>query len=165
MDRYGWGSFFRPMGGRRPDLSHAAEAPEPVPAGQEAQEASGFDLVLSSGRLRAHGFGDPTGHLVLCIPGLSSTSRTFDYLGERLGSEGLHVVALDLRGRGYSQVTRPTSYGWANHAEDILEAAKVLGATTFDVIGHSMGAYVGLHVARIAPKQLRRRVSRDTARD
>lgn len=154
MGRFGWSPFFGPWGGRRPDQSSASEAPDPA----AVAEASGFDLVLSSGRLRAHRFGDPAGHLVLCIPGLSSTSRTFDYIGEGLADHGLHIVALDLRGRGYSQVTRPTTYGWANHAQDILEAATVLGATTFDVIGHSMGAYVGLHVARIARTRLRRLV-------
>jgi pimeloyl-ACP methyl ester carboxylesterase len=154
IGRFGWEAFFRSWGERRPERSSAAEVPTPEPV----REASGFDLVLSSGRLRAHRFGDPDGHLVLCIPGLSSTSRTFDYIGEGLAEDGLQVVALDLRGRGFSDVTRPGSYGWAHHAEDVLEAARALGATSFDVVGHSMGAYVGLHVARIAPRQLRRLV-------
>lgn len=154
MGRFGWEAFFRPWGERRPERSSAAEVPTPEPV----REASGFDLDLSSGRLRAHRFGDPARQLVLCIPGLSSTSRTFDYIGERLAAHGLHVVALDLRGRGYSDVTRPGSYGWAHHAEDVLEAASALGAASFDLIGHSMGAYVGLHVARIAPQKLRRLV-------
>jgi pimeloyl-ACP methyl ester carboxylesterase len=154
MGRFGWRAILGQWGARRPDLSTAEEVTKFEPV----RTASGFDLVLSSGRLRAHRFGDPAGHLVLCLPGLTSTSRTFDYIGEGLADQGPHVVALDLRGRGFSDVTRATTYGWAHHAEDVVEAATVLGATTFDVIGHSMGAYVALHVARIAPKRLRRLV-------
>jgi pimeloyl-ACP methyl ester carboxylesterase len=120
--------------------------------------ASAFDLVLPSGRLRAHRFGDPAGHLAICLPGLSSTSRTFDFIGESLADHGPHVVALDLRGRGHSEVTRPMTYGWQHHARDVVDAANALGAETFDVIGHSMGAYVALEVARLAPSRLRRLV-------
>lgn len=120
--------------------------------------ASGFDLVLPSVRLRAHRFGDPAGRLVLCLPGISSTSRTFDYIGEGLADQRLHVVALDLRGRGFSDVTPPRTYGWVRHAEDVLEAARALGATSFDVVGHSMGAYVALQLAAIAPERVRRLV-------
>lgn len=123
---------------------------------EPVRKPSGIDLVLPSGRLRAHRFGDPAGHLAICLPGLSSTSRTFDFIGEGLADHGPHVVALDLRGRGYSEVTGPTTYGWAHHARDVLDAASALGARTFDVIGHSMGAYVALEVAQFAPERLRR---------
>jgi pimeloyl-ACP methyl ester carboxylesterase len=117
--------------------------------------AVGFDLSLGRGRLRAHRFGDPGGSLVLCLPGLSLTSRTFDCLGEGLAGRGLDVVALDLRGRGYSDVTPTGTYGSLRHAHDVLEAASALGATTFDVIGHSMGAYVALQAARLEPGRVR----------
>jgi pimeloyl-ACP methyl ester carboxylesterase len=136
------------------DLSGGAGETSPSPAAKGVE----FDLVLPSGRLRALRFGDERGRLVLCIPGISATSRTFDYIGEELADEGLHIVALDLRGRGYSQITPPTTYGWGNHAQDVLDAATALGATTFDVVGHSMGAYVALHVARLAPRRLARLV-------
>lgn len=118
----------------------------------------GFDLPLRRGRLRAHRIGDPRGPLLLCLPGLSLTSRTFDCLGEGLVDRGLGVVALDLRGRGYSDVTPAGTYGLVRHAQDVLEAASALGATTFDLIGHSMGAYVALEAARLEPGRVRRLV-------
>ena len=117
-----------------------------------------LDLTLPSGRLRAHAFGDPTKPLVLCLPGISSTSRTFDRIGEALGGKDARVVALDLRGRGLSDVTPPGTYGWLHHAQDVLAAANALGAATFDVIGHSMGAYVALQAAHLAPARIRRLV-------
>ncbi len=117
-----------------------------------------LDLTLPSGRLRAHAFGDPGARLTLCLPGLSSTSRTFDRIVEGLGGVDNYVVALDLRGRGFSDVTPPGTYGWLHHAQDVLAAANALGATTFDVIGHSMGAYVALQTAQLAPARIRRMV-------
>jgi pimeloyl-ACP methyl ester carboxylesterase len=152
MGRFGWRALFRSWSERQTDLSVPHEETSPT----ANSHANGFDLVLPSGRLRAHRFGDPRGRLVLCVPGLSSTSRTFDYIGEGLAGEGLHIVALDLRGRGHSEVTRPTTYGWGRHAQDLLDAATALGATTFEVIGHSMGAYVALHAARLAPRRVGR---------
>src|SRR5450755_2590931 len=90
--------------------------------------ATDFDLHLPGGRIRAHRFGDPDGNLVLCVPGLSANSRWFDYLGEHIAGDGRQVVALDLRGRGFSALTAPGTYGFKNHARDVLAAAEALGA-------------------------------------
>src|SRR5947209_15894469 len=106
--------------------------------------AEEFDLALGSGRLHGQRFGAPSAPLALCVPGLSANMVSFDFLGERLGSDALQVVALDLRGRGKSDVTPPGSYGWASHARDLFAIADALGAARFSIIGHSMGAMVAL---------------------
>ncbi|MDB4929169.1 MAG: alpha/beta hydrolase fold protein [Myxococcaceae bacterium] len=117
-----------------------------------------IELALSSGRLRAHRFGPDDGRLVVCVHGLSANSRSYDFLGPELAARGRSVVALDLRGRGWSDVTGLGTYGWRNHARDVLEAATQLGAQRFEYVGHSMGAFVGLEVARQAPARLERAV-------
>ncbi len=114
-----------------------------------ALEATDFDLHLPSGRLRARRFGNPAGELILCAPGLSANSRWFDYLGEHIAGSRRQVVALDLRGRGNSDVTKPGTYGFKNHARDVFAAAEALGAARFDLVGHSMGAYVGMEAAAL----------------
>jgi len=101
--------------------------------------AQDFDLELLRGRLRARRFGDSSGVTALCVPGLSSNSRVFERLGERFEREGRSLVAFDLRGRGRSEVTEPGTYGWENHARDVLEAAEAMGIEQFDFVGHSMG--------------------------
>lgn len=125
--------------------------------------ASVFDLELPSGRLSACEFGPPDAPLVLCLPGLSSNQRVYDPLGERLAAAGHRVVALDLRGRGHSEVTPPGTYGRAAHARDVLDAATALGAERFDLIGHSMGGFIALAVAGLDPGRLRRVVLIDAA--
>ena len=46
---------------------------------------------------------DLQGRLVLCVPGLSANSRSFDYLAAELAAAGQRVVTVDLRGRGWTE--------------------------------------------------------------
>ena len=117
-----------------------------------------LSLRLPSGTLRANRFGGESKALTLCVHGLSANSRSFDPLGEALGNARRTVVALDLRGRGWSDITGPGTYGWANHARDVIAAADALGAEHFDFVGHSMGAYIGMALAQTAPERVRKMV-------
>jgi pimeloyl-ACP methyl ester carboxylesterase len=128
-----------------------------------AGEPAPLELTLPSGRLRAHRTGDPGGPAVVCIPGISSNSRAFDALARRLADDGRTVVALDLRGRGASEDTGAGTYGWPSHAHDALGAADALGAGRVDLVGHSMGAFVAMQAAALAPARVRRIVLVDAA--
>ena len=121
-----------------------------------------LDLSLPSGRLHAQRFGSTSAPLVLFVPGLSANMKTFDFLGERL-SGSLQLLALDLRGRGKSDVTPPGSYGWESHARDLFAAADTLKAERFSIIGHSMGAMVALSAACLNSERLERLVLIDAA--
>ncbi|MFI5261667.1 MAG: alpha/beta fold hydrolase [Candidatus Limnocylindrales bacterium] len=125
-------------------------------AGPMAPPPSGapLDLRLVSGSVHVERFGGETGDLVLCVPGLSANLRGFDFLAERLASDRRQVVTLDLRGRGQSDVTGPGTYGWVNHAQDVLAVADALGSARFAVVGQSMGAFVAMEIARLAPHRL-----------
>jgi len=122
-----------------------------------------FDLQLPSGRLHAQRFGPPDAPLALCVPGLSANLKEFDFLGERIAGDSLQVVALDLRGRGQSDVTAPGSYGWPSHARDVFAAADALEAGTFSLIGHSMGGLVAMAAAEQNADRLERVVLIDIA--
>src|SRR5882757_9601749 len=106
-----------------------------------------FDIAVESGRLRAWSFGPEDADLVIGVPGLTANSREFAAVGPALAERGLRFVALDLRGRGYSDVTAPGTYGWAAHAKDVVDAAASLGHDNVDLVGHSMGGFVGLQLA------------------
>ncbi|HZU79800.1 MAG TPA: alpha/beta hydrolase [Acidimicrobiales bacterium] len=130
---------------------------------RSAVVAEDFDVRLPSGRLRARRFGSPRAPLVLCIPGLSANLAGFDFLGERLAGDHRQVVALDLRGRGRSDVTGAGSYGWVNHARDVMELAGELGASSCSLIGQSMGAGVAMVCAQLAPASVDKVVLVDLA--
>jgi pimeloyl-ACP methyl ester carboxylesterase len=116
-----------------------------------------LSFALPSGTLRGERYGDGAA-LTLCVHGLSANSRSFSRIGEGLGSSDRKVVAIDLRGRGLSDVSAAGTYGWSNHARDVLAVADPLGVERFDYVGHSMGAYIGMVLATLAPKRVRRMV-------
>jgi pimeloyl-ACP methyl ester carboxylesterase len=92
---------------------------------------------------------------VLCVHGLSANLHGFDFLAERIAGPERQVVAIDLRGRGRSEITPPGTYGLTAHAEDVLEAATVLGADRFDYVGWSLGALIGITTASAAAERMR----------
>jgi pimeloyl-ACP methyl ester carboxylesterase len=116
--------------------------------------SQGFDIRVRGHRLRAKRFGSRDAPLVLGLPGLSGNVESFGYLGERIGRDGLQVVAIDWRGRGRSETTGPGTYGLESHALDALAVAEDLGFATFGVIGQSMGGSVGMKIAQLASRTL-----------
>jgi len=117
-----------------------------------------IDLTVPGGRLHAELSGPADGPLVLCLPGLTANLRGFDLMVPRLAAAGLRVAALDLRGRGRSDLSPPGTYGWPAHANDVLAAATALGRERFSVAGWSMGAFVALQAAALAPGRVERLV-------
>lgn len=122
-----------------------------------------FDLELPSGRIHAQRFGAEDAPLAICVPGLSANLKGFDFLGERLAGESLQVVAIDLRGRGRSQVTPPGTYGWINHARDVFGVADRLGAQRFSILGQSMGGGVAMACAWLDASRVERIALLDVA--
>jgi 3-oxoadipate enol-lactonase len=115
-------------------------------------------IQLTSGALHVESNGDPLGHLILCVHGLSANCRSFDRFVPVLAGAGHHVVTMDLRGRGRSEITPPGSYGWDSHVRDVVEIAEHYGADSFDVIGHSMGGFIGMSLAAQYPRRCSRLV-------
>jgi 3-oxoadipate enol-lactonase len=115
-------------------------------------------IQLTSGALHVESNGDPLGRLILCVHGLSANCRSFDRFVPVLAEAGHHVVTMDLRGRGRSEITPRGSYGWDSHVRDLLEIAELYGADSFVVIGHSMGGFIGLSLAAQYPRRCSRLV-------
>lgn len=104
-------------------------------------------VPLTSGVVHVESHGDPRGRVILCVHGLSANCRSFDRIVPPLVAAGHHVVTVDLRGRGHSDITPTGTYGWDSHVRDLLEIADTFGAESFDLIGHSMGGFIGMTLA------------------
>ena len=127
------------------------------------QQAVGYedcDIPLGSGRLRVWRWGAAA---VVCVPGLSANLCGFDRLAERLAGGARQPVAIDLRGRGRSEVTGAGTYGWRNHARDVLGIANAVGASSFAIIGQSSGAAIAMTCAQLEPSRVERLVLVDLA--
>ena len=115
-------------------------------------------LQLASGAMHVRLHGPADGPLAIGVPGISANAFTFNDVGAALARAGRRVAAVNLRGRGRSPAGPQGSHGWENHARDVLAVADALGAKRFDYVGHSMGAFVGLTLANLAPDRVRRLV-------
>jgi pimeloyl-ACP methyl ester carboxylesterase len=130
------------------------------------QHAAGYEdseIPLESGRLRVRRWGAAGAPTAVCVPGLSANLCGFDRLAERVAGDTLQLVAIDLRGRGRSQVTGAGTYGWRNHARDVLAVAEAVGAPSFAVIGQSSGAAIAMTCAQLEPSRIERLVLVDLA--
>ena len=63
-------------------------------------------------------------------------------------------MAIDLRGHGRSEVTGAGTYGWCNHARDVLGIADAVGAPSFAVIGQTSGAAIAMTCAQLEPSRI-----------
>jgi pimeloyl-ACP methyl ester carboxylesterase len=125
---------------------------------QQAARHEDFDVSLGSGRLRVRRWGAADAPVVVCVPGLSANLCGFDRLAERLAGDTRQLVAIDLRGRGRSEVTGAGTYGWRNHARDVFGVADAVGAPSFAIIGQSSGAGIAMTCAELDPSRVERLV-------
>jgi len=86
-----------------------------------------------------------TGSPILCVHGITANCRCWDVLAAALSPE-YHVLAMDLRGRGHSD--KPSEgYALEYHLRDINCLLDDLGIDRAVIMGHSLGAFIGLAFA------------------
>jgi pimeloyl-ACP methyl ester carboxylesterase len=103
------------------------------------------------------------GKPVLCIHGITANCRCWDTLAEALAPD-YHVIAMDLRGRGRSDKP-PRGYALAYHLRDINCLLNDLGLDRAVIMGHSLGAFIGLAFAAEYPERVDRLILVDGGGD
>jgi pimeloyl-ACP methyl ester carboxylesterase len=90
------------------------------------------------------------GKTILCVHGISGNCRCWDHVAEALASR-YYVLAMDLRGRGLSE--KPASgYSVSNHCWDIHALLKHENIDQVVMLGHSLGAVIGLEFTAKFPE-------------
>jgi len=94
------------------------------------------------------------GKTVLCVHGIAASCRCWDNVAEALISQH-EVIAMDLRGRGLSE--KPASgYSILHHCRDIEALLKHQNINQVVMLGHSLGALIGLELAARFPEKVER---------
>jgi pimeloyl-ACP methyl ester carboxylesterase len=103
------------------------------------------------------------GQPVLCIHGITANCRCWDVLAETLTPKH-HVMAMDLRGRGRSD--KPSrGYALDYHLRDINCLLDDLALDRAVIMGHSLGAFIGLAFAAEYPDRIERLILVDGGGD
>lgn len=85
---------------------------------------------------------------VICIHGLTRNSSDFEEVAPWIASQGRRVIAVDVRGRGYSaHDTDASHYQAAVYAADIVKLTRDLGIARAVFIGTSMGGIITMTLA------------------
>jgi N-formylmaleamate deformylase len=100
--------------------------------------------------------GDP----VIVLPGITSPAATWAFVGERLGRQ-FDTYVLDIRGRGLSSAGVELDYSLDAQAADVIAFAEAVGIERYSIVGHSMGARIGIRAASSHPARLARLVMVD----
>lgn len=137
-----------------------------VPASDASSAPSTFlyGANLHANGIRQHylryGGERPGRDAVIIVPGITSPAVTWGFVGERFGRE-FDTYILDVRGRGLSQAGPDLDYGVRTQAQDVIAFAQALGLRNYNLVGHSMGARIGIHAAAARAPGLVRLVAVD----
>jgi pimeloyl-ACP methyl ester carboxylesterase len=90
---------------------------------------------------------------LLALHGWQDNAATFDRLAPLL--PGYHIVAMDFAGHGFSDWrAEGMRYHTLDHVDDVLGVADQLGWEKFRLLGHSMGAGIGVLLAGAMPERI-----------
>lgn len=100
--------------------------------------------------LQYRSFGE--GQTLVFLHGFLESSTMWSYIP--LNELNAHCVLIDLPGHGQSPLTDTAEIPSIRFmAQQVLEVLKELKITQFTLVGHSLGAYVGLELCQLAPCQ------------
>src|SRR5689334_16810550 len=104
--------------------------------------ANGIDLAWAE-------WGDsaaPEARTIVAIHGITANLYSWGALAPVLAEAGFRFIAYDLRGRGES--SKPASgYNTSIHADDLLGLLDFFKLASANLVGHSLGAVIGLNFA------------------
>ena len=96
-------------------------------------------------------FGSMTKKPLFLVHGLTGQRMTLERTARALADD-FFAVTYDCRGHGQSE--HPAEYTLADHGRDLLALIDALGYESAAVLGQSMGSYVALQAAELAPEKL-----------
>lgn len=108
-------------------------------------------VAVDGGELTVGEWGDPDAGPLVAIHGITSSHLAWAHVAAALPER--RVIAPDLRGRGRS-ADLPGPYGMARHAGDMLRLLDGLDLDHVQLAGHSMGAFVAVATAALAPDRI-----------
>lgn len=119
-----------------------------------------------SQRLRLHylDWGNPDRPPLLLLHGSRDHAHNWDWVARRL-QDRYHLIAPDLRGHGDSQWSLGSTYAPAELMSDVAQLVHQKRIAPVRVIGHSLGAIVGLRYAGTFPEEVMRLVVVDGTGD
>ncbi|MGH8491823.1 MAG: alpha/beta fold hydrolase [Moraxellaceae bacterium] len=111
------------------------------------------EFLIKGRRIAARCWHDASLPPLLALHGWQDNAATFDRLAPLLS--GFHIVAMDFAGHGFSDWRADgMRYHTLDHVDDVLGVVNALGWEQFRLLGHSMGAGIGVLLAGAMPERV-----------
>lgn len=114
---------------------------------------------MRSQDLHVETYGTPSGRPLLAIHGITGFGARFERLAGLVDRP--RWICPDLRGHGRSPTTPP--WRTEDHVADLLTTLDAFDVDEVDVVGHSFGGHLALHLLALAPERVGRLVLLDPA--
>ncbi len=112
-----------------------------------ARHKSLVEVAVRGGKLAvAHWTGTGGGTPILMVHGISASHLAWSRVVNAPALREHDIIAPDLRGRGASNAL-PGPFGLLQHVDDLCALLDALALPQVCFVGHSMGAYIGVHFA------------------
>lgn len=115
-------------------------------------------------RLHYLDWGNPGAPTVVCVHGFRGNAHSFDGMARRF-ADRLHVIAVDVRGRGDSAWATDADYSMEAYVRDLAGLVDALSLQQFTLVGTSMGGRIGMLYAAKHAERLTRLVLNDIGPD
>ncbi|MFH1981879.1 MAG: alpha/beta fold hydrolase [Pseudomonadota bacterium] len=134
-----------------------------LPSG-EAPRASAHDRFVTVDGVRLHYEDYPgAGVPIVLLHGFASSTDTWREIVDRLQSAGHRVVALDMKGFGWSEKPMGADYSPKTLMAEVNAWMAKLGLSRVVFVGNSLGGGIGLMLAIAHPERIDRLVLIDAA--
>ena len=130
----------------------------------EPESAGAPGTFIDVEGVRVHYVEAGRGEPVVLIHGLNASTFSFRYMIPDL-AQHFRVVALDLKGFGYSERPAEGDFSLTAQAKLVEQTMARLGIERAAVIGHSMGGAVAMHLATLFPERVDKLVLVNSATD
>lgn len=111
------------------------------------------EFEVKGRRIAARCWHDASLPPLLALHGWQDNAATFDLLAPLLPD--YHIVAMDFAGHGRSDWRADgMRYHTLDHVDDVLSVVEQLGWQSFRLLGHSMGAGIGVLLAGALPERI-----------
>jgi len=109
-----------------------------------------FVAGASGNRIAIDRYGPRDGAVVILLPGGGQRRQSWRRTGERLGADGWHAIAADLRGHGDSDPALDGDYGYDRLVDDVVTLIEASGRRAV-LVGASLGGKIALSAAGALP--------------
>jgi pimeloyl-ACP methyl ester carboxylesterase len=110
--------------------------------------------ITASDGCRLYYSDEGAGTPLLFLPGLTRTTKDFDYLMPHLDLNNVRVIRTDYRGRGHSEWADHTTYTIPQESADVLKLLDHLKIERAAIIGTSRGGLIAMGLALGAKQRL-----------